>query len=95
MQVHKLQNGDIEIDMTTDELGSFGQTLNECCAGFGVADFQRAIGVEQEVVERLLDQIRPMYHVAVGYLSTEPPERPPASRMIPGRRYVDNSLRKP
>ncbi|HVA13445.1 MAG TPA: hypothetical protein VNF99_09365 [Stellaceae bacterium] len=81
--------------MTTEEFGWFGQTLNECCAGFGVKDFKGTIGVDQEIVERLLDQIRPMYHATVGYLSTEPPDTPPASRMIPGQRYVDDLLRKP
>lgn len=94
MHVTKLDDGNIEIQTTTDELGWFGQALNECCAGFGVEDFPGVVGVGQEAVERLLDQIRPMYSAPVGYVSTEPPPRPPASRLTPGQRYVDDSLHK-
>ena len=93
MNIKRLDDGTIEIQMTTDELGWFGQTLNECCAGFGVQDFKGTIGVEQEVVERLLDQIRPMYDAPIGFLSSEPPA-PPSWRMIPGQRYVNDSLQK-
>jgi len=67
MNVTKGADGALELKLTTDELGWFGQTLNECLGGFSVKDFNAAIGVSEDVVDKLLAQIRPMYHAPVGH----------------------------
>ena len=66
MNVSKLPDGNIAIDLNLDELSWFGQSLNECCNGFGVKDFTATIGAEADVVEGLLDQIVAMYPSTLG-----------------------------
>lgn len=66
MNVSRGADGNIEIEVTLDELSWFGQALNECWGGFRLKDFTEAIGVEREIVLQLLDQIVAMYPATLG-----------------------------
>ena len=67
MNLKKMENGNIEILLSGEELGWFRQSLNECCNGFGVKDFKAMIGVDENVPLHFLDQIRPVFKAPVGY----------------------------
>ncbi|MGH7088274.1 MAG: hypothetical protein ACREFQ_05185 [Stellaceae bacterium] len=66
MKVTNLPNGDLALDLSLDELSWFGQALNECHGGFGVKDFQTAVGATADAVEALLNQIVAMYPATLG-----------------------------
>ena len=57
----------LELNLTTDELGWIGQSLNECCNGFGVKDFEATIGAGEEVLQAMLDQVGLMYRAPIGH----------------------------
>ncbi len=66
MNTKCLPSGDLEIDLDLEELSWFGQTLNECCGGFGVKDFVATMGASESVVRQLLDQIVAAYPATLG-----------------------------
>jgi hypothetical protein len=66
MNVKRGADGNIDVDLSLDELSWFGQALNECWGGFRLKDFAGTIGVEREIVLQLLDQIVSMYPATLG-----------------------------
>jgi hypothetical protein len=66
MKIEKQKDGTFEIDLNLDELHMFGQTLNECCGGFGVKNYEVTMGAPEPVVRRLLDQIVEVYPATLG-----------------------------
>lgn len=67
MQITKDANGNVKLQLSEIELYWFGQSLNECCNGFRIADFKGSIGVDRETAVQLLDQISSMYSAPVGH----------------------------
>lgn len=61
MTIEKQPNGNLVLDLNADELYLFGQTLNECCGGFGIENYMATLGAEESVVRSLLDQIVAKY----------------------------------
>ncbi len=66
MQIMRTATGDLEVSLNLDELSLLGQTLNECCNGFGVTDFESKVGASKQTVVQLLDQIVAMYPATLG-----------------------------
>jgi hypothetical protein len=66
MHIHKQTGGSLELQLTGEELEWFGQSLNECCNGFGVKDCEGTIGAKEDILQRLLDQIDAMYQAPIG-----------------------------
>ena len=67
MNVLKRGVDTLELCLTTKELGGIGQSLNECCNGFGVKDFEATIGAGEKVLQAMLDQIGLMYRAPIGH----------------------------
>ena len=67
MKISKQPDGSFVLDISGEELEWFGQTLNECCNGFGVKDFQRTIGTDRAVLQGMLTQIGKMYAAPIGH----------------------------
>ena len=67
MNINRTDGGTLELDVTTDELDFLRQVLNECCNGFGVKDFEGAIGANEGALLKMLDQFRPMYKAPIGH----------------------------
>jgi hypothetical protein len=66
MHITKRPDGNLDIDLNLYELSWFGQALNECCAGFGVKDFQATFGTDRAVVDALCNQVVAAYPSTLG-----------------------------
>ena len=57
MLVTRTSNGQIEVVLSFEELDTIKNCLNEVSGGFKVADFKARIGVDEDMVTRLADEM--------------------------------------
>jgi hypothetical protein len=67
MTIVKNTDGGLNLALTGQELEWFGQTLNECCNGFGVKDHKQTLGADEDVLQAMLERIGAMYEASVGH----------------------------
>jgi hypothetical protein len=67
MTVTKRNDGTLELALTGQELEWLGQTLNECCNGFGVKDCKGTLGADENVLQSMLKRIGEMYQAPIGH----------------------------
>jgi len=61
MELKDLDASNVRLVVSLDDLGTMSNALNEVCNGFEVADFRTKMGGNEEEVERILDDIIPVY----------------------------------
>ncbi len=66
MKVAKPPSAALELELSGEELEWLRQTLNECCNGFRVEDYNGTIGADEAVLRRMLDQIGDIYSAPIG-----------------------------
>ncbi len=66
MYVAKVDGDNVEILVNGDELYWFSQSLNECCNGFLVKNFDPTIGAARTAVVAMLAQIVTTYDGPIG-----------------------------
>ena len=57
MELKEFHRDYVVLGILTDDLGTMGNSLNEVCNGFRVADFEQKIGVARGVAQHFLDEI--------------------------------------
>jgi hypothetical protein len=67
MKVSKQPGGSLELELSGEELEWLRQTLNECCNGFLIEDYNATIGTDDTVLRYLLDQIGDIYDAPIGH----------------------------
>ena len=61
MEIQEFHRDYVVLGLSHHELGVMGNSLNEVCNGFRVADFERKIGVAKSEAEHYLDEIAEDY----------------------------------
>ena len=57
MKIERIEAEAAFIMLSKDELIILNNALNEVCNGLDITDFSSRIGVEQEIAEKILEQI--------------------------------------
>jgi len=61
MELKEFDASNVRLVVSLDDLGTMSNALNEVCNGFEVADFHTKMGGNEQEVERILDDIIPIY----------------------------------
>ena len=61
MEIQEFHRNFVVLGLTRSDLGTMGNSLNEVCNGFHVADFERKIGVPESEAEHFLHEIGKTY----------------------------------
>jgi hypothetical protein len=67
MKVLTQPDGSLALELSGEELEWLHQTLNECCNGFRIQNFEAKIGVDPAEVRQMLEQINDAYDAPIGY----------------------------
>jgi hypothetical protein len=57
MEIETQEPGRLILRLGEDDIGEWGNALNEVCHGFAAANFEAAIGIRQEIAALLLQKI--------------------------------------